>query len=86
MLHASGMDTTASIRITQGLRYVAGEFGASRDEFRRDNQPHADALLLACESLGYVSRGKTVETRDRVSLTPAGLRRLADVDPDADEG
>lgn len=85
MLHAAAMDNTASLRITDGLRYLAGEFGATRDEFRRDNQPHGDALLLACESLGYVGRGKTPETRDRVSLTPAGMRRLADVEPAADE-
>jgi len=81
------MDHVASLRITEGLRYLAGEFSASRDEFRRDNQPHGDAVLLACESLGYVGRGQTPETRDRLALTPAGMRRLADVEPElANEG
>jgi hypothetical protein len=67
-------------RITDGLRYLVGEFSADRDEFRRNNQPHGAALLDACQNLGYVARGQTAETRDRVALTAAGRRRLAAVE------
>lgn len=64
-------------RITDGLRYLAGEFSADKDDFRRDCQPHGAALLEACRNLGYAGYGQTPETRDRIALTPAGRRRLA---------
>lgn len=67
-------------RITEGLRYLAGEFSADRDEFRRDNQPHGAALLEACTNLGYAARGNTAATCDRFALTGAGRRRLAAVE------
>jgi hypothetical protein len=72
-----------SNRITQGLRYLAEEFSANRDEFRRDNHPDGAALLEACSNLGYVARGTTPETWDRHALTAAGRRRLAAVESEA---
>ena len=69
-----------SDRITDGLRYVAGEFSVHRDEFRRDNAPGGAALLAGCESLGYLQRGDG-ESGDRYAMTDAGLRRLADAEP-----
>lgn len=74
--------TDAADRITEGLRYLAGEFSADRDEFRRDNQPDGAALLEACQSLGYAARGNTATTCDRFALTGAGRRRLAAVELD----
>ena len=69
-----------SNRITDGLRYVAGELSVHRDDFRRDNAPGGAALLEGCESLGYVQRGEG-ESGDRYAMTAAGLRRLADAEP-----
>lgn len=60
--------------INNGIRYLAREFVADRDEFRRD-VPGGDMLLTALTSGGYA--------RDRggnVQLTDMGRRRLADVD------
>lgn len=74
-----------SDRITEGLRYVAGEFSVHRDDFRRDNAPGGSALLEGCESLGYVRRGEG-ESGDRYALTEAGQRRLAAAEPAAAEG
>lgn len=74
------MGNHASNRITQGLRYLAEQFSAHRDEFRRDNQPDGAALLESCSNLGYVARGTTRETFGRHALTAAGRRRLAAVD------
>ena len=80
------MGKDQSSRITEGLRYVAGEFSVHRDDFRRDNVPGGAALLEGCESLGYVRRGEG-ESGDRFALTDAGRRRLADValEPSHDE-
>lgn len=69
-----------SNRITDGLRYVAGELSVHRDDFRRDNAPGGAALLEGCESLGYVQRGDG-ESGDRYAMTAAGLRRLAHAEP-----
>jgi hypothetical protein len=74
------MGIRESDRITDGLRYVAGELSVHRDEFRRDNAPGGAALLEGCESLGYLQRGDG-ESGDRYALTDAGLRRLADAEP-----
>jgi len=79
------MGIQESSRITEGLRYLAGEFSVDRDEFRRDNQPGGAALLEACSNLGYVGRGVTPETRDRFALTDAGRRRLAAVETEPAE-
>lgn len=72
--------TDTGDRITEGLRYLAGEFSVHRDEFRRDNAPDGAALLEGCESLGYVRRGDG-EAGDRYALTEAGRRRLAHAEP-----
>ncbi|TPG08312.1 hypothetical protein EAH88_11810 [Rhodanobacter glycinis] len=74
------MGIQESTRITEALRYVAGEFSVHRDEFRRDNQPNGSALLEGCESLGYLRRGDG-ESGERYAMTDAGRRRLADVEP-----
>lgn len=72
-----GMGQAETNRITDGLRYMARELSASRDEFRRDHQPDGAALLEGMVSHGYLARGTTAETWDRYGLTPAGRRRLA---------
>lgn len=72
--------TSIAERITEGLRWLAGEFSASRDEFRSAMRPDGAALLEGCHSLGYIARGTTRDTRDRVVVTTVGQRRLADVE------
>ena len=74
------MGTQASERITVGLGYLNREMSASRDEFRRDNQPSGDHLLQAVINLGYAQRGRDHDNVDRVALTDAGRRRLQAVD------
>lgn len=71
------MSDAISARITDGLRYLAREVSANRDEFRRDNQPEGAALMEGLASHGYIRRGATPETFDRYALTAAGRRRLA---------
>lgn len=66
-----------SDRITDGLRWLAGEFSATRDEFRAALQPDGAALLEGCQSLGYVHG-----PRDRIAVSAAGRRRLAAVSDD----
>ena len=68
--------TMASLRITDGLRYLDREISASRDEFRADNQPDGAHLLQAAINLGYIRRGMDRDNIDRVALTEAGRRRL----------
>lgn len=75
------MGIRESTRITEGLRYLDHEVSASRDEFRKAMHPGGAALLEACESLGFLRRGKTAATIDRVVLTDAGQRRLAAAEP-----
>lgn len=58
-------------KITQGVRYLAAEFSATRQEFRADNQPDGDALLD-----GLLSHGYAVETAGRYAVSRAGLRML----------
>ena len=60
-------------RIDDGVMYLAREFSASIDEFRRDNAPAGDMLLQ-----GLISRGLAVEKSGRVALSPAG-RKAHDV-------
>lgn len=83
-----GMSPATSARITDGLRYLAREVSASRDEFRRDNQPEGAALLEGLGSHGYIQRGDKPETWDRYALSPAGRRRLAaaEAPDDGDQG
>lgn len=67
-------------RIAEGIRYLAGEFSATADEFRRDNAPGGEMLLEALLSHGYA-----IETRGRFAASRVGLRRLADVEPVEEE-
>lgn len=58
-------------RITDALRYLAAEVSCSRDEFRRDHQPHGAMLLDGLLTSGYVlTRG------DRIALSEAGRRKV----------
>ncbi len=63
-------------RIADGVRYLASEFSATRDEFRSDNRPDGDELLD-----GLLSHGYAVETDSRFAASRAGLHRLRDVEP-----
>ena len=62
-------------RIASGIEYLAREFSATRDEFRRDNRPDGDELLD-----GLLSHGYAVETGGRFAASRIGLRRLQDVE------
>lgn len=80
------MGIAESNRITTGLRYLAEQTSASRDEFRRDNAPGGAALCESLLSHGYAIRGRTAETLDRIALSDAGRRRLQAAAVDADAG
>lgn len=58
-------------RLHDGLRYLAEQFSASADEFRRDNAPGGVMLLE-----GLVSRGYAHEKAGRYAVSAAGRRRL----------
>ena len=62
-------------RIAEGIRYLATEFSATPDEFRRDNGPGAEMLMDALLSHGYA-----VQTGGRLAASRVGLRRLEDVE------
>ena len=60
-------------RLSEGTRYLATEFSATRQEFRIDNQPDGDELLD-----GLISHGYAFEDRGRFAPSRAGLRMLED--------
>lgn len=62
-------------RQAEGLRYLSSEFSADADEFRRDNAPGGEMLLM-----GLVSKGYAVEKGGRYAVSDAGRRRLAAVE------
>lgn len=61
-----------SDRIAQGLRYLTEEFGATADEFRRDNHPGGDMLLTGLINQGYAKNGQG----GLIVATDSGRRRL----------
>jgi len=58
-------------RMAEGLRYLSAEFSVTADEFRRDNAPGGDMLLMGAVSKGYAREG-----RGRFAVTEAGRRYL----------
>jgi len=62
-------------RIHQGLKWLAGEFSATADEFRSAHKAGSDMLLT-----GIVSQGYAREQRGRYAVTDAGMARMADVE------
>lgn len=62
-------------RLSEGTRYLAAEFSATRHEFARDNQPDGDELLD-----GLMSHGYAVETNGRYAASRVGLRRLEELE------
>lgn len=62
--------------MTDGLQYLAGQFSATPDEFKRANQPGGDMLLM-----GLVSKGYANERGGRVAVSDAGRRKLAEEAP-----
>ena len=71
-----GIVVSMTDEIAGGIRYLASEFSATRQEFRCAHYPDGDALLDGLMSHGYV-----VETDGRYAASRAGLRRLADAGP-----
>lgn len=64
----------AEDRMTQALRYLAGEFSVSRQEWRNHHKG-GDGLLDALVSHGYVQ-----QQGERFGITRAGRERLEDVE------
>ena len=58
-------------RIHEGLQWLAGEFSATPDEFRKEHHPGGDMLLA-----GLLSRGFANAKHDRVAVSEQGRRRL----------
>lgn len=59
-------------RMTEALRNLSAQFSADADEFRRDNAPGGEMLLMGAVSNGYV-----VEKGGMYAVTDAGRRKLA---------
>lgn len=66
-------------RIQEGLRWLAGEFSCEPHEFHQAH-PVGGAMLLE----GLLSKGYAWQKGDRVAVTDAGRRVIADTKP-ADE-
>ena len=62
---------TKTDRLRSGAHYLAREFSATPDEFRRDNHPGGDMLLT-----GLLNTGYAIQKGGRVALTPAGTRMM----------
>ena len=58
-------------RMTEGLKYLAESFSVDADEFRRDNAPGGEMLLM-----GAVSKGYATERAGRYAVSEAGRRKL----------
>jgi hypothetical protein len=58
-------------RLIYAVRHLAEQFSVTADEFRRDNAPGGDMLLM-----GAVSKGYAIEQGGRYAVSLAGRRFL----------
>lgn len=59
-------------RLIDAVRHLAEQFSVTADEFRRDNAPGGEMLLM-----GAVSKGYAIEQGGRYAVSPAGRRFLS---------
>lgn len=58
-------------RVRDSLKYLEREFSVDADEFRRDNAPGGEMLMM-----GVLSKGYARQERGRIGLTDAGRARM----------
>lgn len=60
-------------RVSEALAYLKREFSVDADEFRRDNAPGGEMLMM-----GVLSKGYANEKGGRYAVSEAGRRLLAE--------
>lgn len=58
-------------RVGEALAYLKREFSVDADEFRRDNAPGGEMLMM-----GVLSKGYARQEHGRIGLTDAGRARI----------